>query len=239
MSARNAPFAGYLEPGLYRPKKSNLANPAPLGLSAFALTTFVLSLINFQTRGVATPNIVVSLAFGYGGLVQLLAGMWEMATGNTFGATALSSYGGFWISYAIILTPGGFAIADAYSESEQHLQYAIGFYLMGWFIFTFMLWLLTLRSTVVFCLLFFWLWLAFLMLGIGHIITPASGVPNSALIKAGGMFGLLAAFFAWYVAFAGIADSSNSFFTIPVWHFPWSDKGRENRKKVSEQGKEA
>jgi hypothetical protein len=76
MSARNAAFAGFLEPGLYKPKKTNIANPAPLGLSAFALTTFVLSLINFQTRGVAEPNVVVALAFGYGGLVQLLAGMW-------------------------------------------------------------------------------------------------------------------------------------------------------------------
>jgi hypothetical protein len=69
----------------------------------------------------------------------------------------------------------------------------------GWFIFTFMIWLLTLRSTVVFCLLFFWLWLAFLMLGIAHLITPAGGDPNANLIKAGGMFGLLAAFFAWCI----------------------------------------
>jgi hypothetical protein len=83
MSARNAPFAGYLEPGLYRPKKSSLANPAPLGLSAFALTTFVLSLINFQTQGVTEPNVVVALAFGYGGLVQLLAGMWYVTLNLT------------------------------------------------------------------------------------------------------------------------------------------------------------
>lgn len=76
LSARNAAFAGYLEPGLYAPKKNKFGNPAPLGLSAFALTTFLLSLINFQTRGVVTQNVVVGAAFGYGGLVQLLAGMW-------------------------------------------------------------------------------------------------------------------------------------------------------------------
>ncbi len=58
------------------PQHRKFANPAPLGLSAFALTTFVLSLINLRTRGVNSPNIVVALAFGYGGLVQLLAGMW-------------------------------------------------------------------------------------------------------------------------------------------------------------------
>jgi GPR1/FUN34/yaaH family len=75
-SARFAPFAGYLQPGLYKPPKSGIANPAPLGLMAFAFTTFLLSLINFSTNGVTTPNIVVGPAFAYGGLVQLLAGMW-------------------------------------------------------------------------------------------------------------------------------------------------------------------
>ncbi|KAH6671150.1 putative meiotically up-regulated gene 86 protein [Halenospora varia] len=229
-SARLPAFAGYLQPGLYKSPKSNFGNPAPLGLSAFALTTFVLSLINFNTMDVSEPNIVVGLAFGYGGLVQLLAGMWELAVGNTFGATALGSYGGFWISFAIILTPGGFNISSAYSGNKFDL--ALGFYLMGWFIFTFLLWILTLRSTVVFSLLFFWLWLAFLMLGIGYLVTPEGGAPNSGLLKAGGMFGLLSAFFAWYVALAGIADDSNSFFVIPVWHFPWSVKGREAREKV-------
>jgi len=72
-------FGGEFQPGSYRPPKAEMrkfANPAPLGLCAFALTTFVLSLINLNTRGVGEPNIVVALAFGYGGLVQLLAGMW-------------------------------------------------------------------------------------------------------------------------------------------------------------------
>lgn len=70
-------FGGEFQPGLYKPVKDRkFGNPAPLGLSAFALTTFVLSLINLGTRGVHEPNIVVALAFGYGGLVQLLAGMW-------------------------------------------------------------------------------------------------------------------------------------------------------------------
>ncbi len=68
---------GAMQVGNWKPyEHRKLANPAPLGLSAFALTTFVLSLLNFHTRGMSEPNIVVSLAFGYGGLVQLLAGMW-------------------------------------------------------------------------------------------------------------------------------------------------------------------
>ena len=70
-------FGGELQPGLYKQVKDRkIANPAPLGLSAFALTTFVLGLINMDTRGLSAPNIVVGIAFGYGGLVQLLAGMW-------------------------------------------------------------------------------------------------------------------------------------------------------------------
>lgn len=75
--ARLPAFGGEFQPGLYRPIEGRkFANPAPLGLSAFALTTFVLSCVNLQARGVTAPNIAVPLALGYGGLVQLLAGMW-------------------------------------------------------------------------------------------------------------------------------------------------------------------
>lgn len=231
-SVRLPAFGGEFQPGLYRATKSNIANPAPLGLSAFALTTFVLSLINLQTRGVTEPNFVVAVAYGYGGLIQLLAGMWEMAVGNTFGATALSSYGGFWIGFAIVLTPGGFQIESSLEATSPYpFLNSFGFYLMGWFIFTFLLLLCTLKSTVAFVFLFFTLDLAFLMLGIGYL-ENSSGAPNTACIKAGGVFGIIAAFTAWYNALAGIADSSNSFFVIPVVHLPWSEKGRQLRGKV-------
>jgi len=226
-------FGGEFQPGLYRPPNRKFGNPAPLGLSAFALTTFVLSLINMGTRNIAEPNLVVAIAYGYGGLVQLLAGMWEMAVGNTFGATALSSYGGFWISFAIILTPGGFEIASTLEANGPAPFYnSFGLYLMGWFIFTFLLLICTLRSTVAFFTLFFTLDMAFLMLGIGYL-EHGSGHPNTGCIKAGGVFGILAAFAAWYNALAGIADNTNSFFVIPVAHFPWSDTGRERRSKVN------
>ncbi|KAH9892127.1 GPR1/FUN34/yaaH family-domain-containing protein, partial [Xylariomycetidae sp. FL2044] len=232
--ARLAAFGGEFQPGLYKPTEHRkFANPAPLGLSAFALTTFVLSLINMNARDLTAPNVVLALAYGYGGLVQLLAGMWEMAVGNTFGATALSSYGGFWIAYAILLTPG-FAALEAYSAAEE--ASALGFFLTGWFIFTFILLLCTLRSTVMFFLLFFTLDMAFLMLACGEF-AKANGAAGSAtrLAQAGGGFGILAAFLAWYNAFAGMADSSNSFFLIPVFHFPWSEKGRESRTKTARE----
>lgn len=92
-SARLASFGGELQPGLYKVDTNRkIANPAPLGLCGFALTTFLLSLINLGTRGLSEPNLVIGAAFAYGGLVQLLAGMWEMAIGNTFGASKSSSF---------------------------------------------------------------------------------------------------------------------------------------------------
>merc|ERR1712093_826871 len=159
-------FGGEFQPGLYKPVEGRkFANPAPLGLSAFALTTFVLSLLNLNTRNLAGINsIVIGLAFGYDGLVQLLAGMWEIAVGNTFGGTALSSYGGFWISFAITLTPGGFEILSTI-ESEGGgvaVLNSLGFYLMGWFI-------CTSKSTVAFFFLFSTLDLAFPLLGIAYL----------------------------------------------------------------------
>ncbi|KAL8829879.1 MAG: hypothetical protein Q9191_001748 [Dirinaria sp. TL-2023a] len=228
-------FGGEFQPGLYRQVKDRkIANPAPMGLCGFALTTFVLGLINMGTAGVTTPNIVVGAAFGYGGLVQLLAGMWEMAVGNTFGATALSSYGGFWIAFGIILTPGGFAIETTIETAQDAAAFrnSFGFFLMGWFIFTFLLLLATLRSTVAFFSLFFTLDMAFLLLGIAYLHPNAAGMVNTPVEKAGGFFALLAAFLAWYNALAGILDDSNSFFIVPVAHFPWSVKGLERRGKL-------
>jgi len=227
----HAAFGGAFQPGAYSETRfRKFANPAPLGLSAFALTTFVLSLVNVQARGVKEPNIVIGLAFGYGGLVQLLAGMWEFAVGNTFGATALSSYGGFWISYAIIISGGAqsYGIVEAYPTTDNTLQSALGFYLIGWFIFTFIMTLGTLRSTLAFFSLFFMLTITFLLLAIGHF-QLVHGAENVGCIKAGGVFGLLTAFIAWYNALAGLLERSNSFFMVPVIHFPWSDKIQQER----------
>lgn len=130
----------------------------------------------------------------------------EMAVGNTFGATALSSYGGFWISYAIILTPGFNVLGDYTTQADT--DSALGFFLTGWFIFTFLLLLCTVRSTVMFFLLFFTLDIAFLMLSC-HYYALSNGATSAALRlqQAGGGFGMIAAFLAWYNAFAGIADS--------------------------------
>lgn len=177
-----------------------------------------------------------------------------MAVGNTFGATALSSYGGFWLAFAIVLTPGGFNIVSTLEETDNGaptqfhnsfslflwvgFAFTITFYhqlttIQGWFIFTTVLLLCTLKSTVAFFLLFFTLDMAFLLLAIGYMNETAELQPNPSCIKAGGGFGLAAAFIAWYNALAGIADTSNSFFIIPVAHFPWSETGKQKRGKPS------
>lgn len=132
-----------------------------------------------------------------------------MAVGNTFGATALSSYGGFWIAFGIVLTPGVFEIEEILVKNGDFYN-SFGLFLMGWFIFTFILLLCTLRSTVAFFFLFFTLDMAFLLLGIGYLQADAAG-PEQSCITAGGAFGLMAAFAAWYNALAGIADSSNRY----------------------------
>lgn len=156
-----------------------------------------------------------------------------MAVGNTFGATALSSYGGFWISYAILLTPAwGITAADGPYEGDAASP--IGFFLTGWFIFTTLLLICTLRSTLAFFLLFFTLDLAFLFLSCEQYAADLGNTSAQlGLQKAGGFFGFLAAFMAWYNALAGLQDSSNSWFMVPVIHFPWSEKGQEIRKTKS------
>ncbi|KUJ12791.1 uncharacterized protein LY89DRAFT_592538 [Mollisia scopiformis] len=213
--------------------KRNIANPSPLGLCGFALTTFLLSAINMETMGVTHPSIVIAAAFAYGGLVQLLAGMWLMSIGNTFGATSLSSFGGFWIAVAIILTPGGFEIEASYDSLE--FQHAFSLFLFGWFIFTTILLMCTFSSSVAHCSIFLTLDIAFLCLALGRRYPHLSGtvyVPHENLTYVGGVFGMLSAFAAWYNALAGIAASNHTFFTLPVLQFPWSEASRKTRQRA-------
>src|SRR5258706_848166 len=138
-----------------------IANPAPLGLSAFALTTFVLSAANANLFTGAT--IVVGLAIFYGGLAQLLAGLQEFKAGNTFGATAFCSYGGFWLALGLVLLPPT-GIAAALGKD---LGTALGVFLLGWTIFTGMMFLGSLRLSGALLGVFGFLFLTFLFLTIG------------------------------------------------------------------------
>lgn len=130
-----------------------------------------------------------------------------MAVGNTFGATALSSYGGFWIAYGILLTPA-WDIAGNYADQEAGDASVVGFFLTGWFIFTTLMLLCTLKSTVAFFLLFFTLDITFLFLACENYAKDLGNTDAAVgLQKTGGFFGFLAAFLAWYNALAGMQDS--------------------------------
>jgi succinate-acetate transporter protein len=200
---------------------SAVANPAPLGLSAFALTTFVLSASNaqfiFGTPPPGTGAIVIGLAVFYGGLVQLVAGIQEFRNNNTFGATAFCSYGGFWLALGFTLMPvfGGKNLVDLIGTDAAK---GVGVFLLGWTIFTGLMFLGTLRSNLALMAVFFFLFLAFLTLTIGWL--AGSPGPNLAWLNIGGWLGIVTALVAWYTAIAGVLASTKSPFQLPV--FPMS-----------------
>ena len=175
-----------------------IANPGPLGLCGFALTTFFLSSVN---AGILTGKgdilVVIGLAVFYGGIAQFAAGMWEFRSGNTFGATAFTSYGAFWLSFAALLLPG-FAAAIAGASTE-----AIGFYLLGWAIFTGIMMLGSFRTNGATALVFIALFATFLILAIGWL-NGTGGAPNENIIHIGGYVGIVTAILAWYTALAGV-----------------------------------
>src|SRR5579875_1571074 len=106
-----------------------VADPAPLGLAGFAMTTFVLSIANTNVWG-AAASAAVALALAYGGGAQLLAGMWEFKRNNTFGATAFSSFGAFWIAYWYL------AVHIAPTLKPNEVDVVLGTFTLGWTIFT-------------------------------------------------------------------------------------------------------
>lgn len=196
---------------------SAFANPAPLGLSAFALTTFVLSCSNagfIFTKVGAGASVVVGLALFYGGVVQLVAGIQEFRAGNTLGATAFCSYAGFWLALGVVLLPPSGLAAALIKEAT--LAQALGAFLLGWTIFTLLMFFGSLRSNLALMALFGALFLTFLALTIGELVN-ASGSNGSIWIQVGGWLGIITALIAWYTALAGILASGKSMFTLPVF----------------------
>lgn len=209
------------------PQLRKFADPAPLGLFAAALPLFVLSLTNISSRGVSEPAIMIGIAYAYGGLVQLLAGMWEFVVGETFGAMVFSSLGGFWIGLALLETPS-LGLEKAYA-SKADLNNAVGLFLIAWFVFGVLCTLCTLKSNLAFFLLFVLLDLTFLILSIAHFNQAPDGSPGEGLTHVGGYLGLATAVGCWYNAMAILLDDSNSYFTVPVFPFPWSKKAQEKK----------
>ena len=183
---------------------SPLADPGPLGLAGFAMTTFVLSMFNADLVGKGGEPVVLGLALAYGGLAQLLAGMWEFRTGNTFGAVAFTSYGAFWISYFVLVT------FDAKLIPAGDAGHAIGLYLIAWGIFTLYMFFASLRTTAAIAVVLLLLTVTFMALGIGN----AGAHPN--VVKLGGWLGLATAVAAWYASFAAVINTTFARTVLPV-----------------------
>jgi succinate-acetate transporter protein len=181
-----------------------IADPAPLGLTAFAVTLFVYSMFNAGLLDRSGLPVVLGLALAYGGIAQLLAGMWEFRRGNTFGAVVFGSYGAFWLSYWLLeqffagQIPGG--------ERGP----AMALFYVSWAIVTAVLWIASTRTTAVVSLMLLLLSLTFLMLGIGD-----AGA-HSELIKLGGWFGLASSAAALYAAFASVINSTVERTLLPL-----------------------
>jgi len=185
----------------------SIADPAPLGLAAFAMTTFVLSFFNAGLVSDAGEPVVLGLALAYGGLSQVLAGMWEFRNNNTFGATAFTSYGAFWLSF------WAFDQFFASKVPAAELGDAVGLYLIAWGIFTAYMWIASFRTTLAINLVFVLLTVTFIVLGIGQ-----SG-GNTTVLHVGGWLGIATAVVAWYASFAGVANSTFGRTVMPVRPF--------------------
>jgi len=181
-----------------------IADPGPLGLAAFAITTFLLSMVNagFVDKGV--EPVVFGMALFMGGFAQLLAGMWEYRTGNTFGATAFTAYGAFWLSF--------WALVQFYAGKipEAQLGHAVGLYLLAWGGFTAYMAIASFRTSRAVNIVFLLLLATFVVLGIGN-----SGA-HADVVKLGGVLGLATAAAAAYTSAAGVTNATFGRTVLPT-----------------------
>ena len=192
---------------------SPIADPAPLGLAAFALTTFLLSAANAGWMTHATGDAWLGYALAYGGVVQVLAGMWEFRNKNVFGATVFGSYGGFWIGlglYVLLVARNAPALPALKAVYVAHSTRDLGWILLGFAIFnTYMLLISTQTNMAIFS--------ALLLLEATEIILFIGVFTiNTSTIKAGGYVGVVTAVIAWYASAAGVANGLGGRIRIPV-----------------------
>jgi succinate-acetate transporter protein len=186
------------------------ADPAPVGLAGFALTTFILGLVNSNAVSGAGVFVVLSVAGAYGGLTQLLAGMWAFAERNTFAAVAFSSYGAFWISFVFLIQ--FFLPETEKAQGALTASHGVALYLFCWGFFTFYMWIATFRINVALNLVFLTLWIAFLLLGLGSL---GSGHPT--ITHWGGYVTTACAVLAWYVSAAHVINNYLGRTVLPLY----------------------
>jgi succinate-acetate transporter protein len=178
-----------------------IADPGPLGLAAFALTTFLLSAANAHwTNGNSAGTAFLGYALAYGGLVQLLAGMWEFRRGNVFASTAFSSYGAFWIGLFVWIRVTG-------TVSTGH---DLGWILLAFAIFNLYMLLMATQVNVAVFGVFLFLQLTEIFLAIGNFSSSAG------LSQTGGYLGLVTALVAWYTSAAGVSAGIGGRIQLPV-----------------------
>jgi uncharacterized protein len=191
---------------------AGLGDPGPLGLAGFAATTFFLSAVNANMVSPTVQTGVLGLALFYGGIVQLLAGMWEFAKGNTFGALAFSSFGAFWLSFWYLLdhvVPGW--LSSKTPPTVTDIDHAVGLYLLIWTIFTGYMFIASTRVSVVIMTVFAALFLTFLALTIGKF------GDSTGWTKLGGWLGLVTAVVAWYGSLAGVMNATAKRVVFPTF----------------------
>jgi succinate-acetate transporter protein len=189
------------------------ADPAPLGLAAFALTTFLLSGHN----ATFIPDLIwVGCALFYGGLVQLLAGMWEFRNRNVFGATAFSTYGGFWLSFGIFIVLAEVSKSFASGLTGANSPNAAAWFLIAFAIFNFYMLLWSTQMNVGVFLVFLTLQATEIILAIGFFDAANNGNPNNYWIHLGGWVGVATAAVAWYVSAAGVINGMKGRTIVPV-----------------------
>lgn len=177
-----------------------LANPAPLGLVGFALTTWMLSMVNAGWYTGASVPMVLALAFAFGGTAQFCAGLLEFPRGNTFGFVAFCGYGAFWWSFALFVKFFAPGVPPTF----------VGWYLFMWGVFTFYMWIGTLRLNRAVQLVFLTLWITFVALAVGD------WTGSAAFHIAGGYLGLLTAVFAFYLSAAEVINETHGRQRLPT-----------------------
>ena len=185
-------------------RESSIADPGPLGLAGFALTTFILSMSNAQLVPAELGALFVPLALFYGGLAQILAGMWEFKKNNTFGSTAFTTFGAFWMSLSATVILETLKILNF--GNYGHI--AVGLFLVGFTIFTFYMWVASFRTSNALLVVFTFLEIAFILLDLGEF-GVISSVP-------GGIFGIITAICAWYASAAGVINPLYGRTVLPV-----------------------
>ena len=199
---------------------SSIADPAPLGLAAFALTTFLLSAKNAGWMTHATGSSWLGFAFAYGGLAQFAAAMWEFRRGNTFGATAFGTFGAFWIGIALwielVVNPAVAAIKPATAAATvATINHDLGWILLGFAIINLYLLILTTQVNLAVFLVFLALFVTLIILCIGNFNAGSALLPTGT-VKVGGYVGLITALLAFYASAAGVAAGMGGKLQLPV-----------------------